>query len=121
MVRNKKKATNKIEFSKTLLIQESALIWVMTLGFLILAFVCILKGYQGSLPWLAAMASFPWAAYGVSQACYYKKSTVENSEGGIKYETVLTELQKNIPPIDDINMDQSGLDADSDIDIWGPI
>ena len=67
----------KIEFSKLLLLQESVLIWIMSLTFLILAFFCIWKGYMGSLPWLAAMVAFPWTAYGVSQAFYYKKAMAE--------------------------------------------
>lgn len=83
------------EFSKWLLIQESALIWVMNIAFLFLAFYCIFKGYIGSLPWLAAMVGFPWTAYGVSQMMYYKKSQAENTKEGIKYETVLAELNKN--------------------------
>ena len=32
------------------------------------------------------MAAFPWTAYGVSQAFYYKKSMAENTKGGIKYQ-----------------------------------
>lgn len=83
------------EFSKWLLIQESALIWVMNIVFLFLAFYCIFKGYVGSLPWLAAMVGFPWTAYGISQTMYYKKSQAENTKEGIKYETVLAELNKN--------------------------
>lgn len=75
------------EFSKWLLIQETALIWITTIAFLILAFVCIWKQYFGELPWLAAMAAFPWTAYGVSQAFYYKKAMAENTVGGIKYES----------------------------------
>lgn len=75
------------EFSKWLLIQETALIWITTIVFLILAFVCICKQYFGELPWLAAMAAFPWTAYGVSQAFYYKKAMAENTVGGIKYES----------------------------------
>ncbi len=75
------------EFSKWLLIQETALIWITTIVFLILAFVCIWKQYFGELPWLAAMAAFPWTAYGVSQAFYYKKAMAENTVGGIKYES----------------------------------
>ena len=81
--------SNKTEFSKWLLIQESILIWVITITFLILAFVCIKNQYFGELPWLTAMAGFPWTAYGVSQAFYYKKSTAENTKGGIKYETIV--------------------------------
>lgn len=61
-----KKEKKKLEFSKTLLIQESILIWIMTFAFIILAFICIEKQYFGELPWLTAMVGFPWSAYGVS-------------------------------------------------------
>ena len=80
---------NKKEFSKWLLVQESVLIWIITLAFIFLAFFCIKNQYFGELPWLTAMAGFPWTAYGVSQAFYYKKSAAENTVGGIKYEQVL--------------------------------
>lgn len=70
----KRKNKKKIEFSKSLLIQESILIWIMTICFLVLAFICISKDYLGELPWLTAMVTLPWAAYGVSQAFYYKKA-----------------------------------------------
>lgn len=85
---------NKKEFSKSLLIQESALIWITSLAYIVLAFYCISNGYTGSLPWITASASLPWAAYGVSQVFYYKKSMIENSKNGIKYETVLKELDQ---------------------------
>ena len=55
---------NKKEFSKSLLIQESALIWITSLAYIVLAFYCISNGYTGSLPWITASASLPWAAYG---------------------------------------------------------
>ena len=84
----------KSEFSKTLLKQESALIWIMSLSFIVLAFYCIYKGFTGTLPWLAAMVGFPWTAYGVSQAMYYRKSMAENTSGGIKFESALAEVQK---------------------------
>jgi hypothetical protein len=83
MAKNKKKK----EFSKTLLIQESVLIWLITLAFIGLAFYCVSNQYFGELPWLAAMCGFPWTAYGVSQACYYKKAEKENTKGGITYES----------------------------------
>jgi hypothetical protein len=84
----------KREFSKTLLIQESALIWISTLAYIILAFYCIYNGYMGSLPWLTASASLPWAAYGVSQVYYYKKSMAENTKDGVKYASVMKELDE---------------------------
>ena len=79
----------KREFSKTLLVWETILIWVVTLSFIGLAYICIINQYLGELAWLGAIYAFPWAAYGVSQACYYKKAEKENTKGGIKYESVL--------------------------------
>ena len=96
---NKGKYVKKQEFSKTLLIQESALIWIITLAAFYLAFYCVKNQYFGELPWIVALVGFPWSAYGVSQACYYGKSMKENKKraksekenikGGIKYETAL--------------------------------
>lgn len=101
LISKKKEQTKKKEFSKVLLIQESALIWITTITFLGLAALCIIKDYTGSLPWLTAMISLPWTAYGVSQCFYYNKSKAENTKDGIKYETVMTDLvesyKANIP------------------------
>lgn len=94
----KKKENNKIEFSKRLLLQESMLIWIITISFIILAFVCVSNQYFGELPWLAAMCGFPWSAYGASQAFYFKKAEKENTAGGIKYETVMADIHQDIPP-----------------------
>lgn len=96
---SRQKKSKYTEFSKWLLIQETALIWLVTITFLALAFICIKNQYFGELPWLTAMAAFPWTAYGVSQAFYYKKATAENTKDGIKYETTMAELTP-----DDINM-----------------
>lgn len=89
--KNKIQQKKSAEFSKWLLMQETALIWIVTISFLILAFICIKNQYFGELPWLTAMAAFPWTAYGASQAFYYKKAEKENTKGGIKYETTMAE------------------------------
>lgn len=94
-MKKKRNADNKTEFSKKLLIQESLLIWVVTLAFIVLAFVCIQNQYFGELPWLAAMAACPWTAYGASQAFYFRKAEKENTEGGIKYATVMRDYKTN--------------------------
>ena len=91
MEKNEKKT---LEFSKTLLIQESILIWITTIAFIILAFYCVTNSYFGELPWLTAMCGFPWSAYGISQACYYKKAEKENTKGGIKYDTAMRNLEE---------------------------
>jgi positive regulator of sigma E activity len=90
-----KKKDKNIEFSKKLLIQESLLIWVVTLAFIILAFVCIQNQYFGELPWLAAMAACPWGAYAVGQGFYYRKAEKENTKGGIKYDTTMMQYRTN--------------------------
>jgi hypothetical protein len=72
--KGKHAADKKQEFSKTLLIQESLLIWIYSLAMLVLAYICVFRGYFAEIPWLTAMASLPWAAYAISQRAYYKKA-----------------------------------------------
>ena len=93
----KRKQPQKLEFSKILLIQESVLIWIMTIFFMYLAYLCVQNQYFGELPWLAAMVGFPWTAYGVSQMYYYKKSMKENSKNGIKYDAVMADIANGYP------------------------
>jgi hypothetical protein len=82
----------KKEFSKILLIQESILIWIITIACIVLAYFCIMNDSYGDLPWLTAIVGLPWTAYGVSQAFYYKKAMAENIKDGIKYDTVMAQL-----------------------------
>lgn len=84
----------KMEFSKILLIQESILVWITTIAFIVLAFLSIYTGFIGEFTWLAAMCTALWAAYGVSQAFYYKKAMAENTEGGIKYRLLSQEYEE---------------------------
>ena len=87
-------AKKKREFSKCLLFQESILIWLITIAFIVLAFICVFNQYFGELPWLTAICGFPWTAYGVSQAFYYKKEEKEN----------ILKINNNIQTNDDDNL-----------------
>ena len=78
----------KYPFSKALLIQESILIWLITLACLVMAFICIFSGSFVELPWITAMVGCPWAAYAISQHAYYRKSMAENTQGGIVYDNL---------------------------------
>ncbi len=110
----------KKEYSKLLLIQESVLIWIVTIGMMGIALLCIIKGFTGSLPWLATMVAFPWTAYGISQAFYYKKSEKENTKDGIKFESVMAEINamysnigisdSTIMPTDNTNISSQEID-----------
>ena len=90
----RKKTTHKqgTEFSKALLIQESILVWIVTIAFVILAFLSIQRDFLGELSWLAALCPVVWAAYGISQGFYYNKAKSENIKGGVKYLAVANKL-----------------------------
>lgn len=89
--KGKHEKEQKLEFSKTLLIQESMLIWLHTIAMLVLAYICVFKEAYAELPWLTAMVALPWTAYGVSQHAYYKKAQAENTEGGIVFENAFAQ------------------------------
>lgn len=91
------KKKKKREFSKTLLLQESFLVWIVTISCLAFCFICILRNSFVELPWLSALIASVWSAYGVSQAFYYKKSEKENTKDGITY----LKAQKNFLSEDD--------------------
>lgn len=76
-----------MEFSKRLIADIRALLWVVTLGGLLLAAWCIHKGFTGSLPWLSAMVGLPWSAHGVVCSFYLNMAKSDHKEGGITYET----------------------------------
>lgn len=106
------KRKKKTEFSKKLLFQESILIWIVTIGFFVMSFICIHNQYFGELPWLTAMATCPWAAYAVSQGFYYKKAEKENTKGGIKYDTVMKQYEMmadSAPPVPESELSDEGV------------
>lgn len=76
-----------LPFSKQLIRDIRALLWVVTLGGLALAGLCVWKGFTGSLPWLGAMVGLPWTAHGVVCSFYLNMAKHEHREGGITFES----------------------------------
>ena len=66
----KLKSKQQLEFSKRLILDVRGLLWIVTIGGLLLAALCIYKGYLGSLPWLSAMVGLPWTSHGVVCSFY---------------------------------------------------
>lgn len=99
--KEEKKKKKKTEFSKSLLIQESVLIWVHTIAMIILSYLCIINDYIGELPWLTAMIALPWTAYGVSQGFYYNKAKAENTKNGLKYEATMAQIDSDLEKFDE--------------------
>ena len=79
-----------LEFSKVIMKQEMQLLWINTIGVLGLAFYCVHNSFDAAFPWLSAMVSLPWAAWGVSKTGYTMKSVKENTSGGIVYESAMS-------------------------------
>lgn len=77
----------KQDFSKRLIADIRALLWVVTVGGLLLAAWCVYKGFTGSLPWLSAMVGLPWSAHGVVCSFYLNMAKSDHKEGGITFET----------------------------------
>lgn len=76
----------KTDFSKQLIADIRVLLWVVTIGGLLLAFYCIRKDFTGSLPWISAMVGLPWTAHGVVCSFYLNMSKSDHREGGITFE-----------------------------------
>lgn len=75
------------EYSKELISDIRKLLWLVTVGGIVLAGYCIHEGYIGSLPWLSAMVGLPWSAHGVACSFYLNMAKSDHKEGGITYET----------------------------------
>lgn len=85
--RGRRKTTQKIDFSKNLISDIRALLWLVTAGGIVLAAYCIYKGYTGSLPWLSAMVGLPWSAHGVVCSFYLNMAKSDHKSGGITFES----------------------------------
>ena len=77
----------KAEYSKKLVTDIRSLLWVVTVGGLLLAFYCVRKNYLGALPWVASMVGLPWAAHGVICSFYLNMAKSDHKVGGITFET----------------------------------
>lgn len=66
------------EFSKLILLFETALVAVVSWRVLNFVEMAIVTGYTGSLPYLTTFISAVWAAYGASVSFYQQKSGKEN-------------------------------------------
>lgn len=86
-------------YSKRLITDIRRLLWVVTLGGLALAGLCIQTGYLGSLPWITAMVGLPWTAHGVVCTAYLGMARSDHRSGGITYEAAKAKDFEESPPI----------------------
>lgn len=77
------------EYSQKVLDNELRLLWVNTIGMILLAFYCVRMQFDAAFPWLTAMVGLPWTAWGFSKTGYTMKSTKQNTAGGITYDMAM--------------------------------
>ena len=100
---NKKK---KLDFSKRLILDIRILLWVVTIAAIALAFLCVVYGYIGSLPWIATLVGLPWSAHGVVCSCYLNMAKSDHREGGITYDMAMKSIENASQPVStEINTD----------------
>ena len=88
MQRGKREVTKtKAEYSKKLVTDIRSLLWIVTVGGLLLAFYCVRKNYLGALPWVTSMVGLPWTAHGVICSFYLNMAKSDHRVGGITFET----------------------------------
>lgn len=87
-----------MDFSKRLIADIRALLWLVTVGGILLAAYCIRQGYLGSLPWLSAMVGLPWTAHGVVCSFYLNMAKSDHKEGGITFESAKAQGFVTPPP-----------------------
>ena len=62
---------------------------IATFGVLGLCALAIVRGFEGALPYLTTLIGALQAATGYVLGHYFKKSTQENTKGGIVYDAAL--------------------------------
>lgn len=88
MARGKREAVPaKVEYSKKAISDIRPLLWIVTIGGLLLAAYAIHENYMGALPWISTMVGLPWAAHGTVCSFYMNMAKSDHKEGGITFET----------------------------------
>jgi hypothetical protein len=70
--------------------------FVTNMGVLFLCGLSVWKGFTGALPYLTTMIGLLEFSLGYVLGHYYKKSTAENTAGGIVYDTAVTNTRRDI-------------------------
>ena len=95
MITNKKLSKlekEQLAFSKKLINDIRGLLWIVTIGGFVLAFVCIWRDYTASIPWITSMVGLPWAAHATVCSFYMNKSKAENTSMGVTYEYMMAQM-----------------------------
>lgn len=87
MARGKREVVSeKTDHSKKVTSDIRPLLWIVTIGGLLLAAYAIHKDFTGALPWISTMVGLPWGAYGTICSFYMNMAKSDHKKGGITFE-----------------------------------
>ena len=89
------KQKKRMEFSKVLALLVILNDMILTVGTLYLCHEAIQLGFLGELGYLVALIGLYQVATGYVLGKYFVKSQAENTKGGIKYDTIVTNTPNN--------------------------
>ena len=75
-----------LEYSKRITNDMRGLLWVISVGAVLLAFYCAHIRFDAAFPWITAMVGLPWTAWGTAAAFYLTLAKSDHKEGGITFE-----------------------------------
>lgn len=78
-MKKKKKKNEKVQFSKKLILDVRGLLWIISIGGILLGFYCVYKDFTSSLGWVTSLVGLPWASHATICSLYLQKSKAENT------------------------------------------
>ena len=109
------KEKKKFQFSKLIILFETAMVCYVSYKVLEFAEMCIINNYTGSLAFLTTMITVVWAAYGTSVSFYYDKSKKENVpkiQASVEQEIILLKQELDMSASQRTPLVSSDVDCD---------
>ena len=73
------KKNKDLQFSKKLIVDIRGLLWIISVGGILLGFYCVYKEFSSSLGWVTTLVGLPWASHATICSLYLNKSKAENT------------------------------------------
>lgn len=82
------------EFTQYMIVSDNAILWFISISYVVLAGYSIYKNYTGALPWLTSGQALAFGGWATVQCFLIKKSEKQNTKGGITYDTAMRDYSK---------------------------
>ena len=82
------------EFTQYMIVSDNAILWFISISYVVLAGYSIYRNYTGALPWLTSGQALAFGGWATVQCFLIKKSEKQNTKGGITYDTAMREQDR---------------------------